>query len=243
MQLLIDLGNTSLKWALWDGTLLSDMHSARHHGGLPLDLLATWESLDNIQKVRASSVGPETVKAAVTRICISLWQCEPEFIRVDPGRSPVRIAYSEPARLGVDRWLALCAAHFLYPGPKLVLHVGTAITYDALLADGQHLGGLILPGISAMRASLLSSTQIPSHESADPDKRLWGGSTGQGIAAACLHAPAALADRLWQQLRQHTGTMPRQLITGGDAERLSPLLSHPSTHHPDLVLQGLQAAV
>lgn len=239
MQLLIDLGNTSIKWALWDGTVLSEMHSSRHHGGLPIDLLAAWDDLGAIDAVRVCSVGPEEVNKAITRLCASLWHCEPAFVRVEPDDSPVHIAYPDPRSLGVDRWLALQAAHQLHSEPKLVIQVGTAITYDALLADGQHLGGLILPGITSMRASLLNTTLIPPHESADPDNALWGTNTGQGIAAACLHAPAALADRLWRQLRQHSGTTPHQLMTGGDAERLTPLLTHPSTYHPDLVLQGL----
>ncbi|MBK5967541.1 MULTISPECIES: type III pantothenate kinase [Thiorhodovibrio] len=239
MHLIIDIGNTSIKWALWDGTALSDMQRARHHGALPIDLLAAWESLEGVTAVRASNVGPAAVKEAVANICQTLWQQSPQFINIDPARSPVRIAYPDPSRLGVDRWLSLCAAHRLYPGPKLIMHIGTAITFDALLEDGQHLGGHILPGIEALRATLFSTTQIPPEDRTDPDNTLWGTNTGQCIAAACLHAPAALADRLWHQLRKQTATTPRLLITGGDAERLSPLLTHPSFHHPDLVLQGI----
>ncbi|WP_328984009.1 type III pantothenate kinase [Thiorhodovibrio winogradskyi] len=238
MQLLIDIGNTSIKWALWDGTALSEMQRARHHGALPIDLLAAWEALESVHQVRICHVGPDAVKSAVTHIARTLWQQTPEFMVVDPSRSPVRIAYTDPSRLGIDRWLSLCAAHQLYPGPKLIMHIGTAITYDALLGDGQHLGGHILPGIEALRDSLLNTTQIPPQDRSDPNNGLWGNNTGQCIAAACLHAPAALADRLWHQLRKQTTTTPRLLITGGDAERISPLLTHPSFHHPDLVLQG-----
>jgi type III pantothenate kinase len=239
MQLIIDIGNTSIKWALWDGSTLSDMQRARHHGALPIDLLAAWDALEHIHAIRACTVGPAPVKAAVTQACQTLWQQRPEFITLDQKRSPVRVAYPDPSRLGIDRWLALCAAHSLYPGPKLILHVGTAITYDGLLGDGQHLGGHILPGLEALRGTLFNTTQIPPQDRTDPDNSLWGTNTGQCIAAACLHAPAALADRLWQQLRKQTHTTPRLLITGGDAERLSPLLTHPSFHHPDLVLQGI----
>lgn len=239
MQLIIDIGNTSIKWALWDGTVLSDLQRARHHGALPIDLLAAWESLTDISAVRACNVGPTAVQDAIAEICQILWQQAPQYITLDPTQSPIRIAYPDPSRLGVDRWLSLCAAHRAYPGAKLIIHIGTAITFDALLDDGQHLGGQILPGIEALRTALFDSTQIPPHERMDPDNTLWGTNTGQCIAAACLHAPAALADRLWQQLRNQAGTTPRLLITGGDAERLSPLLKHPSFHHPDLVLQGI----
>ncbi|MBK1649356.1 type III pantothenate kinase [Rhabdochromatium marinum] len=241
MQLLLDIGNTSIKWALWDGSALSDMQRARHHGALPIDLLATWEALDTIDRVRVCHVGPDSVKSAVIHISQTLWTLTPEFIAVDPTHSAVRIGYSNPSQLGTDRWLSLCAAHHLYSGPKLILHLGTAITCDALLSDGQHLGGQILPGLESLRAILFSTTQIPPQDTTDPvnTNTLWGTNTGQCIAAACLHAPAALADRLWQQLRQQTANSPHLLISGGDAERIIPLLSQPSLHHPDLVLQGI----
>ncbi len=239
MQLVIDIGNTCIKWALWNGTILSDMQRTRHHSALPIDLLAAWDALSDIQAVRACHVGPASVRAAVAHICETLWQRSPHFVTVDPAQSQVRIAYADPSRLGVDRWLALCAAHELYPGPKLIVHIGTTITCDGLLGDGQHLGGHILPGIEALRTTLFSTTQIPPQDRCDPGSSLWGNNTGQCIAAACLHAPAALVDRLWQHLRQQSGATPRLLITGGDADRLSPLLTPPSFHHPDLVLLGM----
>lgn len=239
MHLLIDIGNTSIKWACHDGRALSDMRSARHHNALPIDLLAAWEPIDGIDRITACCVGPDRVKDAVIKICHTNWQLQPSFITVEADRSPIRVAYPEPSRLGVDRWLALIAAHRLHSEHAIILNAGTAITCDALLSDGHHLGGLILPGIGSLRTALLSTTQIPPHESIAPDNSLWGTSTGQCIAAGCLHAPAALADRLCRQLRQQTGTNPRLLLTGGDAERLSPLITHPSIHIPDLVLQGL----
>lgn len=239
MQLLIDIGNTSIKWALWDGKTLSAMRGTRHHGALPIDLLAAWETLTDIDSIHACHVGPEAVRLAVASICQSLWQRPVTRIVVESENSPVRIAYPDPGQLGVDRWLAMCAAHRLYPGPKLIMQIGTAITFDALLGDGQHLGGQILPGVETLRTALFRTTQIPPQDCADPDNLLWGANSGQCIAAAAMHAPAALAGRLWQHLRDLAGATPRLLISGGDAERLSPLLRQPSFHHPDLVLQGM----
>ncbi len=158
--------------------------------------------------------------------------------RPAPEAHGVRIAYAEPARFGVDRFLGLIGAHAIQAGPKLIIDAGTAITYDLLLADGSHLGGLILPGIGIMRDSLLAGTQIPRYEPAEADQA-WATDTAEAVAAASIQAPAALAERLYHRLSDHTGQTPTLIITGGDAERLLPATHTDAIHHPELVLLGL----
>jgi type III pantothenate kinase len=150
----------------------------------------------------------------------------------------VTVAYAEPARFGVDRWLALLAARREAPGSALVLDVGTAVTYDLLLADGRHLGGLILPGMRMMRESLLAGTRIPAVEPAD-SLEPWAADTAPAVAAASVQAPAALTERLRDRLAAAAGEAPTVLITGGDAERLVAALDRPARFVPDLVLRGL----
>lgn len=237
MDLLIDIGNSCIKWAQWDGARLSSMARARHHGALPLDVLAAWSQLRDVERVVLANVGPATVVRAVANASQAYWQCAPCQVQPD-ATGPVGLAYAEPRSFGVDRWLALIAAHHDYPGAKLIVDAGTAITYDLLLADGTHLGGAILPGIELMRASLMQGTRIPLHERITGSAP-WGTDTGSAIAAATLHAPAALAERLWQVLRQQNANDLTLLLTGGDAERLLPALSLPVTHCPELVLRGL----
>ncbi len=107
-----------------------------------------------------------------------------------------------------------------------------------MLADGTHRGGQILPGIATLRDSLLQGTRLPPHQTQDQSEH-WGQDTGPAIAAASLHAPAALGERLRETLRHETGRAPRVILTGGDAERLAPLLQAPVRLQPDLVLRGL----
>ncbi len=241
MQLLVDIGNTSIKWALWDGARLHRMGSAKHFGALPLDLLAAWDDMPGIEQIVAASVGPASVLQAVQRVGDVSWQCALRRVETAAQAQGVRIAYLEPARLGVDRFLALIAAHRSEAaGPKLIVDAGTAVTYDLLGADGSHLGGLILPGMQMMRDSLLSGTQIPRYEPTDADQS-WAADTGEAIAAASIQAPAALAERLVHRLRTETGHQPTLLITGGDAERLLPALGCEAVHLPALILSGLSA--
>ncbi len=247
MQLLVDIGNSSIKWALRAGQRapLTGVGSALHNGALPMDLLAIWDALDQVDAIFAAGVGPQTVKDAVIQVCESRFDRRPRWIRTQPRALGVRIAYPVPERLGVDRFLALVAAHQRAQADaaataSLIVDAGTAITYDLLTADGQHLGGLILPGIGLMRTGLLAGTQIPLHEPADADLP-WAADTGEAIAAASIQAPAALLERLHQRLQAHTGTPPHLLLTGGDAGRLA-AATHLSTEQiPELVLRGLAA--
>lgn len=246
MNLLIDIGNTNLRWAMHGDRGLGAAESVRHNGGAPLDLLATWERLEAPERVLMANVGGGAVGAAIARAVRAYWGTEPELAATRAEGFGVRVAYAEPSRLGVDRWLALVAAHDLFPCPCLIVDAGTAATFDLLLADGTHLGGLILPGVHMMRESLLAGTHIPRVE-LEPSVEPWATDTGTAVAAGSLHVLAALAVRLHDRLRERLGPdpdgcaaeLPVILLAGGDGPRLAPLVDRPHTLAPDLVLQGL----
>jgi len=239
MDLLVDIGNTSIKWATRDGPRLGPMGSALHHGALPIDVLAVWDDFIGIDQIIAARVGPKSVLDAVANIGHARWYCCSRQIETTAEAHGVRIAYTEPARLGVDRFLALIAARDLAgQRPVLIVDAGTAVTYDLLDAGGSHLGGLILPGMRLMRDSLLNGTQIPRYEPTDADTP-WAADTGEAVAAASIQAPSALTERLKRRLQDHAGTEPAVFLTGGDAERLLPALTVEADLLPDLVLRGL----
>jgi type III pantothenate kinase len=244
MELLVDIGNTNLKWTLGApraGIPLEPMRTLRHHGGLPIDLLASWEALEGPGRVRVSSVAATALTDALCRAIWAFWGLQPEVVRPHAQCQGLRIAYEDPSRLGVDRWLALLAARQLVAAPVLVLDAGTAITFDLLLADGRHLGGLILPGVETMRQALLANTQIPAVTPAEVDDS-WASDTATAIAVASLDSPVALAERLLRKLAAEAGAEPVLIVTGGDAERLKSRLQVPALLVPDLVLQGLVLA-
>ncbi|MEA3638418.1 MAG: type III pantothenate kinase [Lamprobacter sp.] len=272
MKLLVEIGNTSLKWAPLEAHAHAPgpMTAARHSAALPIDVLASWEQLEFVEAVLVASVGPASVVEAVSSAASAYWQCPLDRIETQAEAWGVQIAYQEPARLGVDRFLALIGAHWLTQRPDLmqakpdssptamdtadaglepprrpdegcatlIIDAGTAITFDALLANGRHRGGQIMPGITLLRESLLQGTRLPPHQAQDHHDP-WGLDTGPAISAASLQAPAALAERLGNRLQQETGKVPRLIITGGDANRLLPLLRREAYLQPDLVLLGL----
>ncbi|KXX65880.1 type III pantothenate kinase [Marichromatium gracile] len=239
MMLLLDIGNTNLRWTLADGQGLGEVGVVRHDGGVPLDLLASWERLaPRPERVLVSNVGGAAVAEALSRVSRAYWALEPEFVATRATWGRLRIAYDDPSRLGVDRWLGLVAAEAEGEGAKLVLDAGTAVTFDLLAADGEHLGGVILPGIEMMRASLLAGTAIP-RITAEPTGEPWARDTGAAVAAGSLQAVLGVATRLYDQFVSRTGETPRLLLTGGDAPRLAGQLDRPWEAVPDLVLRGL----
>ncbi|MBN2885380.1 MAG: type III pantothenate kinase [Chromatiaceae bacterium] len=242
MMLLLDIGNTNLRWTLAEEGALGEVRVLRHGGAMPLDLLAEWESLEAPDRVVASNVAGEAMAMALARVTRACWGLTPTFVATQAEWRGLRVAYAEPARFGVDRWLALIAAHAESRRATLILDAGSAATFDLLLGDGRHLGGLILPGVEMMRASLLRGTQIPRIEY-EPTDVVWARDTATAVAAGSLSAIASLASRLYDRLAVEVGEPPRFILTGGDAERLHPYLDRPSECIPDLVLKGLLAYV
>jgi type III pantothenate kinase len=238
LDLLVDIGNTRLKWALRERGQVGARGAVRHHGAVPIDLHASWERFPKPGRILMASVAPQALTDAVGRICRSRWGLQAGLARVDPRRGGVTPAYAEPRRLGVDRWLALIATHQHRKEPALVVDAGTAVTYDLLLADGRHLGGLILPGIEMMRSSLLAGTAIPSLEPAEADLP-WAADTAGAIGIGPVEALGALAERLLRRLEETAAEAPSLLLTGGDAERLRPAVPANARVEPDLVLNGL----
>ena len=157
-----------------------------------------------------------------------------------PRRSSYGVsnAYTSPERLGADRWATLVAAHHLYPGPSCVVDCGTAVTIDAVAGTGEHLGGLILPGLTMMRQALVENTQGIGRV-ATGDVSLLARNTDDGVTAGTLYALVAALDRIVADVAAELDGEVALLLTGGDAGMLLPLLQDSWQHEPDLVLQGL----
>ncbi len=238
MNILIDIGNSNLRWTCHGDGHPWEVQILRHSGGIPLDLLAAWDTLEAPARIVVSNVGGASVAEALARVTRALWGRDPEYLATRDVFGDLRIAYAEPERLGVDRWLGLVAAHAEHRSACLILDAGTAATFDLLLADGRHLGGLILPGIEMMRKSLLMGTHIPRIES-EPTGDPWATDTAAAVAAGSVQAIAATVGRLFDRLAEVAGEPPVLIVTGGDAERVCAQLERPFTVVPDLVLRAV----
>ena len=239
MKLFFDIGNSRVKWGAWDGTCWVAEGNIPSGAELPVDWIA---AVPRPSGIWIASVSSEERVAQLGRACETAFGLLPVRVQTQASAGGVRCAYADPARLGVDRWLALVAAFLETGGPAIVFDCGTAITVDAVRADGEHLGGLIMPGIALMRRALYGSTaNIP--DEGDGDVGLLARDTRSAVSGGSLYAAVAFMQHVAAELRTYLGARTRILLAGGDAERLRPLLSPDFEWRPRLVLDGMRAVV
>ena len=235
--LLIDIGNTNLKWSWLQSGERSPLEQAGYQAdGVAAQASHYWSHAERPGQVVVANVAGQQVEDELQRWVDSEWGITIELVTASAQQFGVRNGYTCPEQLGVDRWLALLAAHVDKgrSGSVCIVDCGTAITIDMLAEDGQHQGGLILPGLSMMRQVMLDRTQIPRIDLSDHIDLL-AEDTASAIAAGSLHAAAALVERVAQQM----SPPPKILLTGGDAARLYTAMKLKAEIDPELVMRGL----
>jgi type III pantothenate kinase len=150
--------------------------------------------------------------------------------------------YLDPSLLGADRWLALIGAWTLARSALCVVDAGTAVKVDSVDAKGQHLGGLIAPGIHMMREALMSKTSDIARAADNSTPSLAGilaNNTIGAVSRGAVFALAGMADRAAEVIEQSTGIKPKLFITGGDAGMITGTMRCKGEIVPDLILRGL----
>ncbi len=242
MILLIDLGNSTIQWASWEsGELRPGARVA--YGGLDMATLAEgeWGMLPAPERVLIANVAGPEAEHALTAWIRRTWHINAESVRPQREAHGVSNAYLEPEQLGVDRWAALVAGHHRLGEDAVIVDCGSAITVDVITAQGEHLGGLIVPGPGLMEEGLEQSTRIRLGERLPGTRRvaLLARDTRGAVTGGCLYAAVAFLDRVTADIAAALALQPLLVITGGDAPHLLPLLAGRYRHEPELVLHGL----
>jgi len=231
---LFDLGNTRLKCArLGEDGRPGEARAFPHEDGA---LAPDWATglPPRIEAAYVASVASSALRVALLDALAA--RCD--RISVAATRKTwqgLRIAYDEPARLGVDRFLTLLAAHGR-GGAWLVVGVGTALTIDLVDADGRHHGGRIAPSPTLMRQSLQArAAQLPA---SGGDYRVFANGTLDALASGCLGAALALVAQSREVAARACGGPVSLLLHGGGAADLLPHLDD-AVSAPALVLEGL----
>lgn len=243
--LVVDLGNSRVKWALHDDGPRGPSRSAAYGDWSADDWRRALFAAPGIERVIVASVVTGRAADLLRVAARGATGRDPEFAVTSRETAGVRNAYPEPALLGVDRWLAVIAAHHDPGGACCVVDVGTATTIDAVRGDGQHLGGFIVPGPRLMVGSLWHGTSELATRSAASGPGVtahFADNTRDAIERGCRLALASLVDRCVADLEVLLGTAPRLLLSGGAAGEVRALLKSPCTVEPDLVLRGLLVA-
>ena len=235
MILLLDVGNTQVKWRCHDA---ADAAAPRQ-GAAPRPTLA--ELLDTLAEscpgasVWVSSVAGAEFDRELRTLLAGRWRRAPWFAASEAAALGLRNSYRRPGQLGVDRWLAMLAAWKERQSGVCVVDSGSALTIDFVAADGQHLGGYIIPGLESMRRVLLSDTG-----------RVFSGTDPRAALAAASSTESAVDNGL---LLAHTGAVSLALqrsdgdfalvFSGGNGAALQRALGLGGSYWETLVLDGL----
>jgi type III pantothenate kinase len=243
MILVIDVGNTRVKWAWLTSTGLSDQQAVVHREAKPgIWTAALFETSKRPSRVLVSNVAGPAVAKTLSRLSKKVFGIEPELITAAAESHGLLNGYLDPKLLGADRWLALIGAWVRMRTALCVVDVGTAVKVDSVDARGQHLGGLIVPGIHLMREALMSRTADIARAVEHSTPSLAGilaDNTMGAVSRGAVFALAGIADRAAEIIEQSTGVKPKLLITGGDAGMITGTMRTRGEIVPDLVLQGL----
>jgi type III pantothenate kinase len=242
VRILVDVGNTRIKWAPLEGGALAKSQAAAHAGWSarnferrlfgttgPADLLVSCVAGGKVQRAIAAAARHAGVRAT--------------FVRVPKRGGGVRVGYAEAWRLGVDRFVSAVGAVELLTGSCVcVVGVGTAMTVDLIDARGVHRGGVIIPSPDLMVQTLFRQThgiRRRAQGGGEAAGRLFGRSTREGVVQGGRYAAAALVDRAVEEATGLLNRRPLVVLTGGGAPQIRALVRSASIGVPDLVLRGL----
>lgn len=252
MLLLIDAGNTRIKWALVPNAARGgDALGQWTRSGLVeharIDQLADAWRGQSIVRVVISNVAGQAMREKLEAVLGHVFGLQPvplAWFASSAERAGLRNHYRNPAQLGCDRFASAIGAHALYPGESLVVATcGTATTVDAVASDGIFMGGMILPGLGLMASSLARNTAQLPHIAEDLDVREpFADNTDAAIASGCLAAQAGAIERAVAAQARRSGMPVRCILSGGAAALIAPQLSVAHEKVDNLVLIGLHQA-
>lgn len=244
MNLLVDIGNTRLKWSLLDGNetlatggcLASDMVGAE----TPNDLAQYLAHAESINAVWVSHVGSRDVLHwFIEHWCHALPAKKINRAKVVCSTAGIRNDYKDFDKLGVDRWVAAIGARSIEAnGDLLVIDAGTAVTIDWLSIDNVYEGGAILPGAKLMHDALISNTARIRSEYTDT-VQIVGKSTSECVNSGVGYGLVGAVERVVFEMENVINRPVKILLTGGAAVMLQQRLKKPVRLVPDLVLAGL----
>ena len=238
MRLLIDIGNSCLKWCLYQ-------HGENHSAGsidyrLGFEPARWCEGLQlQPESVYLISVASPEITNAVIQACDNHWKIKTTTLQTQRYCAGVSNGYNEPLRLGVDRWAAVVAAYQMIKAAVLVVDSGTACTADLIDQNGLHLGGEIMVGRRLLQQSLSSGTSAIELPFSGNSLQEWGITTTACVEAGAISALCGFVERLQRRARSHLHCDVAVVLTGGDAPALLPHLESMVRYESDLVFRGM----
>ena len=237
-MLCIDVGNTRIKWCVWQGENIQQ-HAVAEYELQQLDaLLEQWFCKLDQQDVFVSSVAGRLVNDVIELWFSKTWQKLANFVESKEFQLGVSNSYKDVHQMGVDRWIAMLAAYQRYQSAVCVIDCGTAVTLDIVDNSGKHLGGLIMPGLNMMRQSLSEGANAIRLQ--DGNELLLANNTTDAVSGGCFHLLVSGLNSLYLQYKKQVKTSMACVVTGGDGEKIAKYMECDCQFEADLILYGLR---
>ena len=242
--LLMDIGNTRIKWGVLENKALSGIGSLLTPHLRDFDLTPLFMSLpSDVKSIVASCVLSKETQIKLTESFSDHFELAIQFIKPKNRFSGLTNGYTNPSKLGTDRWAAMIGAHNEFGGNILVVDMGTAITIDYIDSEGMHKGGQILPGLKSFFNILDQSTgrintKINISDTAAQDIKKWGKNTDDAVILGAMSAISGAINAAVFSFKIEN-SMPSVILTGGDAIYFKDVFDYSLSYRPNLVLEGL----
>ena len=234
MILAVDAGNSRVKWALHDGRVFVREGWVMHADLDALD--AQWSLLPAPSSIVIANVAGEEVGRQLRKFS-GRWQTAPRWAASARSQAGVSNRYDEPSQLGVDRWAALIGARGFSSDPCVVVNAGTATTVDALDAQGEFIGGIIVPGFDLMHEALAANTARLSAERGQ--FTAFPRTTRDAITSGAIQALCGAVERMRGAMLAAGHAEPVLILSGGAGELIARHIDRPVRIVDKLVLEGL----
>jgi type III pantothenate kinase len=243
--LAVDIGNTRLKWALYERAApgaASLAHGAEFLENIDKLADGEWAKLAPPDRILGCVVAADAVQRRVVEQMEELWDAPRQWVVASAEEAGLVNGYDHPTRLGSDRWVAMIGAWHRMRAqgpvrPLVVVMIGTAVTVEAVDAQGKFLGGLILPGHGIMLRALESGTaglHVPTGEVTP-----FPTNTSDALTSGGTYAIAGAIERMMQHVRSHCGQEPACYVTGGAGWKMAPHISVSCELVESLIFDGL----
>lgn len=248
MIFVMDVGNTNIKAAVFDGVRLlkrwrcaTDTAMTSDQYGIVMADLFRYNglSMTDIDGIMISSVVP-TINYTIEHMCRDYIGREPKLL-VPGMRTGLNIRYENPRELGSDRIANAVAVSTLYGGPSIFVDFGTATTYGVVSDKNEFLGGAISAGLRMMNTALATGTaKLPSVELAMPAQVI-GRTTVANLQSGIVYGYVGSVEKIIEGMKRELGTPNvRVIATGGMAHLVKSHSDVIDEIDPDLTLNGLR---
>lgn len=247
MLLAVDIGNTQTHLgAFAEGRLLEHWRFGTDRDATADELASAYTNLLALRSLSFSDIDDVIVSSTVPKVVPEYVEMTERYLGeqclvVGPGlKTGMPIRVENPRELGADRLVNAVAAYDRLGGPCVVVDFGTAITFDAISAEGEYLGGIIAPGVEISLGALTErAAKLPQVELTEPE-RLIGRTTLEAIQSGVIYGFAAQIDGIVERLREELSDELQVIATGGLSSHIVPFCDSVEQTDDMLTLDGLR---